>query len=50
MFDCASPFIATAKGQRCIHNMSHKNDRFGYVMDSAIDDKRLAGTDISFLE
>tara|TARA_R110000772_G_scaffold268086_2_gene394091 strand:- start:292 stop:903 length:612 start_codon:yes stop_codon:yes gene_type:complete len=26
----------------------HKNDRFGYVMDSATDDKRLAGSNIQF--
>jgi hypothetical protein len=47
MFDCASPFIATAKGQMYTQHV-HKSDRFGYVMDSAIDDKRLAGTDIQF--
>lgn len=47
MFDCASPFIATAKGQLYTQHV-HKNDRFGYVMDSATDDKRLAGSDIQF--
>lgn len=47
MFDCASPFIATAKGQMYTQHV-HKNDRFGYVMDSATDDKRLAGSNIQF--
>ena len=47
MFDCASPFIATAKGQVYTQHV-HRNDRFGYVMDSAIDDKRLAGSSIQF--
>ena len=47
MFDCASPFIATAKGQMYTQHV-HRNDRFGYVMDSALDDKRLAGTDLQY--
>jgi hypothetical protein len=47
MFDCASPFIATAKGQLYTQHV-HRNDRFGYVMDSAVDDKRLAGSTIPF--
>lgn len=47
MFDCASPFIATAKGQMYTQHV-HRNDRFGYVMDSALDDKRLAGVDIQY--
>lgn len=47
MFDCASPFIATAKGQLYTQHV-HRNDRFGYVMDSAVDDKRLAGSKIPF--
>ena len=46
LFDCASPFIATAKGQMYTQHV-HRNDSFGYVMDSAIDDKVLAGTNIS---
>lgn len=46
-FDCASPFIATAKGQMYTQHV-HRNDRFGYIMDSAIDDKRLSGSTIPF--
>ena len=47
MFDCASPFIATAKGQIYTQH-NHKADKFGYVMESAVDDKRLAGSQIPF--
>jgi len=47
MFDCASPFIATAKGQLYTQHV-HRHDRFGYVMDSAIDNKMFAGSDIPF--
>ncbi len=46
-FDCASPFIATAKGQMYTQHV-HRNDRFGFIMDSAIDDKALAGSKIPF--
>ena len=47
MFDCASPFIATAKGQLYTQHV-HRNDKFGYVMESAVDDKRLAGSKLPF--
>lgn len=47
MFDCASPFIATAKGQLYTQHV-HRNDKFGYVMESAVDDKRLANSNIPF--
>jgi hypothetical protein len=47
MFDCASPFIATAKGQLYTQHV-HRNDKFGYVMESAVDDKRLANSDVPF--
>lgn len=47
MFDCASPFIATAKGQLYTQHV-HRNDKFGYVMESAVDDKRLAGSQLPF--
>ena len=47
MYDCASPFIATAMGQGYTQHV-HRNDKFGYVMESAVDDKRLAGSEIPF--
>jgi len=47
MFDCASPFIATAMGQMYTQH-THRNNKFGYVMDSAVDSKALAGSDIPF--
>jgi hypothetical protein len=47
MFDCASPFIATAKGQIYTQHV-HNNDKFSYVMDSAVDSKRLSGSKIPF--
>lgn len=47
MFDCASPFIATAKGQAYTQHV-HKNDRFGYVMESANDNKKLSGSKIRY--
>lgn len=47
MFDCASPFIATAMGQMYTQH-THRNNKFGYVMDRAVDDKALAGSDIPF--
>lgn len=46
-YDCASPFIATAKGQMYTQHI-HKYDRFGYLMDSAVDSKSLANSDIPF--
>ena len=47
MFDCASPFLATANGTMYTQHV-HKSDRFGYVMDKAMDNKRLAGSKIPF--
>jgi len=47
MFDCASPFLATANGTMYTQHV-HKADRFGYVMDKAMDDKRLAGSKQAF--
>lgn len=41
-FDCASPFLATAYGQAYTQHV-HQNKRFSYIMDKAIDDRRLAG-------
>jgi hypothetical protein len=41
-FDCASPFLATAYGQVYTQHV-HRNNRFSYIMDKAIDDRRLAG-------
>lgn len=46
-FDCASPFIATAKGQVYTQHI-HKNNRFGYVMEFAVDDKKLSKSTIPF--
>lgn len=42
-FDCASPFLATAYGQVYTQHV-HQNNRFSYIMDKAIDDRRLAGS------
>ena len=47
MFDCASPFIATAKGQAYTQHV-HLNTRFGYVMENSVDDKRLSGSNIRY--
>lgn len=47
MFDCASPFIATAKGQMYTQHV-HTNTRFGYIMESAVDSKLLAGCNNPF--
>lgn len=41
-FDCASPFLATAFGQAYTQHV-HQNKRFSYIMDKAVDDRRLAG-------
>ena len=46
-FDCASPFLATAYGQVYTQHV-HRNNRFSYIMDKAIDDRRLAGSDIAW--
>ncbi|MDA9302428.1 hypothetical protein N9Q27_00460 [bacterium] len=47
MFDCASPFLATANGTLYTQHI-HKNDRFMYVMEKAMDDKRLSGSNKPF--
>ena len=47
MFDCASPFLATAMGQVYTQHV-HRNDKFGYVMDAFVDDKKFAKSDIPF--
>jgi hypothetical protein len=44
-FDAASPFLCTAFGQMYTQHV-HKNDRFSYIMDKAIDDRRLKGSNI----
>lgn len=46
-FDAASPFITTAKGQMYT-NFNTRNEKFNYVMESAIDDKRFAGSKLPF--
>lgn len=46
-FDCASPFLATAYGQVYTQHV-HLNKRFSYIMDKAIDDKRLARSELPF--
>ena len=46
-FDCASPFLATAYGQAYTQHV-HRNNRFSYIMDKAIDDRRLAGSQASW--
>ena len=46
-FDAASPFITTAKGQMYT-NFNTRNEKFNYVMEGAIDDKRFAGSKLPF--
>lgn len=46
-FDCASPFLATAYGQVYTQHV-HRNNRFSYIMDKAIDDRRLAGSKVAW--
>ena len=46
-FDCASPFLATAYGQVYTQHV-HTNKRFSYIMDKAVDDKRLARSTTPF--
>ena len=46
-FDCASPFIATAKGL-VYTNAQHTNKRWSVIMDKAPDNKALSGKDIPF--
>ena len=43
--DAASPFLTVVKGQLYTQH-THRNDKFAYVMESAVDDKRLCGSDI----
>jgi hypothetical protein len=47
MFDCASPFLATANGTLYTQHI-HKNDRFMYVMEKAMDNKIFSGSDKPF--
>ena len=44
-FDAASPFLCTAFGQMYTQHV-HKPDRFSYIMDKAVDDRRLKGSKI----
>ena len=46
-FDCASPFIATAKGL-VYTNAQHTNKRWSVIMDKAPDNKALSGSDVPF--
>jgi hypothetical protein len=46
-YDCASPFLATAYGQVYTQHV-HQNDRFSYIMTKALDNKKLAGSKISW--
>jgi len=42
-YDCASPFIATAHGQVYTQHV-HRNNRFSYIMDKAVDSRSLANS------
>jgi hypothetical protein len=44
-FDCASPFLATAYGQVYTQHV-HTNKRFSYIMDKAIDNRKMSGSQI----
>jgi hypothetical protein len=44
-FDCASPFVAVAYGLTYTQHI-HSNDRFTYVMEKAIDNRALSGSNI----
>jgi len=46
-FDAASPFITTAKGQAYSQHV-HRNSKFSYVMEKAIDDKRFKDSKAAF--
>lgn len=46
-FDAASPFIATAMAQAYTQHV-HRNDKFGYVMEKAVDSKIFAGSQIPY--
>ena len=38
-FDCASPFLATSNGQQYIYYKHPQNEKWGYIMENAPDDK-----------
>lgn len=44
-YDCASPFIATAHGQVYTQHV-HRNNRFSYIMDKAVDSRALSKSTI----
>jgi hypothetical protein len=44
-YDCASPFIATAHGQVYTQHV-HRNNRFSYIMDKAVDSRSLANSKV----
>lgn len=44
-YDCASPFVATAYGLAYTQHV-HSNDRFTYVMEKCVDDRRFSGSTI----
>ena len=46
-YDAASPFITTAKGQAYTQHV-HRNNKFSYVMEQAVDDKRFQHSQIPF--
>jgi len=46
-YDAASPFITTAKGQAYTQHV-HRNSKFSYVMEQAVDDKRFQHSEIPF--
>ena len=46
-YDAASPFITTAKGQAYTQHV-HRNKKFSYVMEQAVDDKRFQHSQIPF--
>lgn len=46
-YDAASPYITTAKGQ-AYSQAVHRNSKFSYVMEKAIDDKRFKNSTLPF--
>lgn len=46
-YDCASPFIATAHGQVYTQHV-HRNNRFSYIMDKAVDSRSLSSSEVPF--
>ena len=38
-FDCASPFLAVSNGQQYTHYKHPKNDKWGYIMENAPDNR-----------